>query len=108
MGDQLSVNWGDAQACTFLADKTLWLKVAIQLLVVTNVISMGEKMTLFKKVLSVVLLSVMSQAYAGLDRTRVIFMKPMAKPVSLLKTRHRPLFLAQTWIENQKVKPLTH
>ncbi|MEX5916287.1 FimD/PapC C-terminal domain-containing protein [Providencia hangzhouensis] len=48
MGDQLSVNWGDAQACTF-SRTVSWLKVAIQLFVVTNVISMGEKMTLFEK-----------------------------------------------------------
>ncbi|MEX5987022.1 hypothetical protein [Providencia hangzhouensis] len=51
-------------------------------------------MTLFKKVLSVVLLSsVMSQAYAvlGLDKPVLFLMKPMAEPVSLLKTKIPPL-----------------
>ncbi|CAB5546396.1 molecular chaperone [Providencia rettgeri] len=73
---------------------------------------MGEKMTLFKKVLSVVLLSsVMSQAYAvlGLDRTRVIFNEADGGTSIVVENQDTASsFLAQTWIENQKGEKLTN
>ncbi len=73
---------------------------------------MGEKMTLFKKVFSIVLLSsVMSQAYAvlGLDRTRIIFNEAEGG-TSVVVDNQDPAssFLAQTWIENQKGEKLTN
>ncbi|WP_368919283.1 fimbria/pilus periplasmic chaperone, partial [Providencia sp. 1709051003] len=69
-------------------------------------------MTLFKKVLSVVLLSsVMSQAYAvlGLDRTRVIFNEADGGTSIVVENQDTASsFLAQTWIENQKGEKLTN
>lgn len=70
-----------------------------------------NKMTLFKKVLSVVLLSsVMSQAYAvlGLDRTRIIFNEEDGGTSVVIENQDSTSsFLAQTWIETPEGKKLT-
>lgn len=68
-------------------------------------------MTLFKKVISVILLSgVMTQAYAvlGLDRTRIIFNEEEGGTSVVVDNQDSTSsFLAQTWIETPTGEKLT-
>ena len=71
-----------------------------------------KKMTLFKKVIFVVLLSgVMSQAYAvlGLDRTRIIFNEEDGGVSVVIENQDSASsFLAQTWIEKPNGEKLNN